>query len=156
VSRPLLARLLPSWWAGRARRARGRAGERRVAAVLDELGPALGVKVRHRVRLKTRDGRRGDLDHAVLVGRPARFVVAIETKAERPRAAHLEQVRANAQRASRRHYRGVPQHRIVVHPNSNEPVTFDPATGAVRMGLPRLPDYLTELVRGAHVERLCM
>jgi hypothetical protein len=122
--------------------------------VLDELGGTLGVKVRHRVPLKTRDGRRGDLDHAVVVGRPARFIVAVETKAERPRPEHLEQVRANAQRASRRHFRGVPQHRIVVHPNSNEPIAWDPVSGAARMGLPRLPSYLSELVLGAHAERL--
>jgi hypothetical protein len=122
--------------------------------VLDELGAQHKLRVRHRVPLRTRRGRRGDLDHALLVGRPVRLIVAIETKAQRPHPAHLDQVRANAQRASRRHFRNAPQYRIVVHPNSREPVTYDPHTRAARMGLPQLPAYLRGLLAGEHRERL--
>jgi hypothetical protein len=106
------------------------------------------------VRLRTRRGRRGDLDHVVLVGRPARLIVAIETKAQRPHPAHLHQVRANAQRASRRHFGAVPQYRIVVHPNSNEQIAYDEHTRAARMGLARLPGYLRSVLAGEHRDRL--
>ncbi|WCB91514.1 hypothetical protein DSM104299_00185 [Baekduia alba] len=140
--------------ARRERLARGRAGEARVAAVLDEIAARSGVKVRHGVPLTTRQGRRGDLDHALVLPRPARLIIAIETKAERPHPRHLAQVQANAQRASRRHFRGAPQYRIVVHPNSNEPVTYDAETRAARMGLPRLPAYVAALLDGAHHDRL--
>jgi hypothetical protein len=150
----LLAWPYRAWRERRARRARGRAGERKVAAVLEELAAEHRLRVRHRVRLRTRDGRRGDLDHAVLVGRPVRLIVAIETKAQRPHPAHFHQVRANAQRASRRHFDDVPQYRIVVHPNSNEPIAYDPDTRAARMGLARLPGYLRNLLAGEHSDRL--
>jgi hypothetical protein len=122
--------------------------------MLDELGAQHRQRVRHRVPLRTRRGRRGDLDHAMLIGRPVRLIIAIETKAQRPHPAHLDQVRANAERASRRHFNGVPQYRIVVHPNSNEPVTYDPRTRAARMGLPQLPAYVRSLLAGAHRDRL--
>jgi hypothetical protein len=115
-----------AWRARRARRARGRVGEQRVAALLDELGAQHRLRVHHRVHL--RRGRRGDLDHVVRVGCPTRLVVAIETMAARPHPADLQQVRANAQRASRRHFDGVPQYRIVVHPDSDEPVAYDEHT----------------------------
>jgi hypothetical protein len=122
--------------------------------VLDEFVAQHRLKVRHRVPLTTRSGRRGDLDHTIILGRRRRVIIAIETKAERPDPAHLAQVRANAQRVSRRHFRGAPQYRIVVHPNSREPVTYDLETQAARMGLPQLPRYLHALLAGAHPERL--
>jgi hypothetical protein len=122
--------------------------------MLDEFGAQHQLRVRHGVRLRTRRGRRGDLDHVVLVGRPARLIVAIETKAQRPHPAHLQQVRANAQRASRRHFNDVPQYRIVVHPNSNERVAYDERTRAARMGLARLPGYLRSVLAGEHRDRL--
>jgi hypothetical protein len=147
-------RRLRAWQARRARRARGQAGEARVAALLDELARRHRVKARHRVPLTTRRGRRGDLDHALIAGRPRHFIIAIETKAGRPHPAHLDQARANAERASRRHFGGSPQHRIVVHPNSNEPVTYDRRTRVARMGLPSLAAYVEALLRGAHQDRL--
>jgi hypothetical protein len=122
--------------------------------VLDEFVAQYRLKVRHRVPLTTRRGRRGDLDHALILGHRRRVIIAIETKAERPDPAHLAQVRANAQRASRRHFGGAPQYRIVIHPNSHEPVTYDLETQAARMGLPHLPSYLRALLAGAHPERL--
>jgi Nuclease-related domain len=149
-----LAALLRAWRRRRGRRARGRAGEQRVGDVLDEFASRHRVKVRHRLPLASRRGRRGDLDHVIVVGRRPKYIVAIETKAERPHPAHLDQVRANAQRASRRYFRDAPQYRIVVHPNSNEPVTYDGAARAARMGLPRLPAYLRSLLDGAHPDRL--
>jgi hypothetical protein len=139
-----------------ARRARGRAGEDKVARVLDEFAARYGVKVRHRLPLTSRRRRHGDLDHAIVVGRPARFMIAIETKAERPKPEHLEQVRANAERASRRHFGSAPQYRIVVHPNSSEPVAYDPLTRAARMGYPQLAGYLRALLDGAHPDRLAL
>lgn len=145
---------LDAWRERRARRARGRAGEEKVAALLDRFVGGSDVEVRHGVPLRSRRRRRGDLDHVVVVGRPARFIIAIETKAERPRPEHLDQVRANAQRASRRHFGGVPQCRVVVHPNSAERVTFDPTTGAARMGLPHLPGYLRWLLDSGYRRRL--
>ena len=122
--------------------------------MLDELGAQHQLRVRHRVPLRTRRGRRGDLDHALLVGCPVRLIIAIETKAQRPHAAHLDQVRANAERASRRHFNDAPQYRIVVHPNSSEPITYDPHTRAARMGLPQLPAYVRSVLAGTHRDRL--
>lgn len=138
----------------RTRRLRGREGERRVAEALDAYASAAGVKVRHGLPLRTRDGRRGDLDHTVALGRRPRWFVAIETKAEQPRREHLDQVETNAARVSRRHFRGAPQYRIVVHPNSAEPITYDVRTQAARMGLPHLTRYLDALLAGAHGDRL--
>jgi hypothetical protein len=137
------------------RRDRGRIGEVKVARVLDEFARRPGVRAHHRVPLTTRRGRRGDLDHVLVIGSPARFIVAIETKAERPADHHYDQVEANAERASRRHFGGAPQYRVVVHPNSTEPVTYDRTRNAARMGLPQLPGYLLALLRGAHPDRLC-
>jgi len=125
-----------------------------VAAVLDDLAAHYRLKARHRVALTTRDGRRGDLDHVLIVRRRPRFIIAIETKAERPHPAHLQQVCANAERASRRHFKRAPQYRIVVHPNSSEPIAYDPDTRAARMGLPHLPGYVRSLLHGAHPDRL--
>ncbi len=153
MSKRHLSWLLPGlerWLAARGRRSRGRTGERKVGEVLDQLAPTLGLRVQHRVRL----GRRGDLDHALIFGRPTRFIIAIETKAERPAPSHLAQVHANARRASRQHFGAVPQYRIVVHPNSNEPVTYDVVTQAARMGLPRLPGYVRTVLGGRYADRL--
>jgi hypothetical protein len=138
----------------RARRARGAAGEAKVAALLDELATAHRLRTRHAVPLRTRHGRRGDLDHAVWEGRRPRFIIAIETKAERPARHHLEQVRANAQRASRQHFGSVPQYRIVVHPNSREAVDYDAREAAARMGLVHLARYVEALLNGEHASRL--
>jgi hypothetical protein len=140
--------------ARRGRRQRGAAGEAKVARVLDQFAAAHRVRVRHGVRLRTRDGRLGDLDHVVVVGRLRRYIIAIETKAERPADRHYDQVEANARRASVRYFGGAPQYRIVVHPNSKEPVVFDRARMAARMGLPLLPGYLSALLRGEHRDRL--
>ena len=152
--RALISQLLAAWRRRRGRRARGRAGEAKVAAVLDRFAARHGLSVHHGVPLVTRGGRRGDLDHALHARRAPAFVIAIETKAQRPSPAHLDQIRAAAQRASRRHFGGLPQYRIVVHPNSREPVTFDERTAAARMGLPRLPAYLEALLAGKHPDRL--
>jgi hypothetical protein len=152
--------LLAAAWSRRARkeaaerRDRGRAGEERVARVLDHVGRRHRLRVYHNLRLTTRDGRRGDLDHVIVLPRRPLRIVAIETKAERPDRRHLVQVEANARRASRRYFRHAPQHRIVVHPNSDEAIVFDATHRAVRMGLPRLEGYLEELLRGAHADRL--
>jgi hypothetical protein len=85
--------------------------------------------------------------------RPPWFI-AIETKAERPSARHLDQALANSERASRRHFRGAAHYRVVVHPNSREPVVYDAATATARMGLPELPEYVEALLAGRHPERL--
>lgn len=140
--------------ARQARRARGDAGEARVASVLNAFAREFGLAVHHRVPLVTASGRRGDLDHVLVVGSPPIYLIAIETKAERPDVSHLLQVDANADRASRRHFKGLPQYRVVVHPNSSEKVEFDPVTRAARMGLPELPAYLHAILRGNHPDRL--
>jgi hypothetical protein len=129
-------------------------GEAKVAEVLDELADRFGLKVQHSIPLTSRRNTRGDLDHVLVVGSPPRFIIAIETKAERPDDRHYDQLLANAQRASRRYFGGVPQYRIIVHPNSSEPVVFDASRMAARMGLPRLRTYLTELLQGTHPDRL--
>jgi hypothetical protein len=137
----------------RARRRRGQAGEEKVAQLLDAFARRRGIRARHSVPLVSRR-RRGDLDHALVVGRGPRIIIALETKAERPRPAHLRQVQVNAERAARRHFRSAPRYCVVVHPNSNEPVTYDVATRAARMGLPSLPGYLDELLAGEHPDRM--
>jgi hypothetical protein len=153
MSRRLLRLLLQSPEA-RRRRARGAAGEARVAEVLDRIASVHRLRAWHAVPLRTCGGRRGDLDHVIFEGRRPAFIIAIETKAERPARHHLVQVAMNAQRASRRHFGGVPQYRIVVHPNSREPVVFHVEAGAARMGLVHLAAYVRALLGGEHRSRL--
>jgi hypothetical protein len=153
----MISRLVRALFASpeaRRRRARGAAGEARVADELERIAGVHRLRAWHSVPVRTRNGRRGDLDHAIWEGRRPRFIIAIETKAERPARHHLEQVGVNAQRASRRHFRGIPQYRIVVHPNSREPIEFDTAAGAARMGLVHLSGYVRALLSGDHASRL--
>ena len=48
----------------------------------------------------------------------------------------------------------MPQYRIVVHPNSAEPVSYDGASQVARMGLPYLASYVDSLLSDAYRERL--
>lgn len=97
------------------------------------------VRVAHNVTIP----RGGDLDHVVRAGG---HIVAIETKAERPSDSHLAQARREVSHARRVLFEGSYVQSVVVHPNSDEPVTYDRSSDVWRCGLPSLTSLLDELL----------
>lgn len=108
--------------------------QRALAALASET-----VEVEHNVRLP----RMGDLDHVIRAGDR---VVLIETKAEGPTDDHLTQSRWQAEHAGRVLYDGRDIECVVVHPNSDEPVTYDRISNVWRCGLPSLEGLVKDLL----------